>query len=244
MDEAAIRAIFQQELRKMGADAYQTKLDPAYPGGNPKTDDTLSGTAGSETSYPLMCLTYRYGVAGEPVIMLPFGGGKVAAGLMEPLHDGLPAQGAYWFLPSMRPETETTLTTQSRAMRLPMLFPLKVSVAQIEVTTLQAASAATIKIYSSSNGTTPIWTSNAIDTTGTGFRSSTATSPGVWLNPGYFYIVEYINSVAGVVVRAHALSASADNFLNNTTAQIAASAAAIISNTPANVIEFPFIKLT
>jgi hypothetical protein len=115
--------------------------------------------------------------------------------------------------------------------------PIFVTRATIEVTTNQGGSTGTIKIYSS-NGTL-LWTSNGIATTSNAFLSSTAAA-GVWLNPGYTYVIEYTNSNAAVAVRAGTLPSA---HLNNVQATRATSAALLVGGTSTNADPFPRINL-
>lgn len=246
MDEAAIRAIIKDELRKAGADAYQTRIGANWTGSDIATDDILSGAAGSETSYSLAPLVTRYPVLSEAIVMLPFGGGKSVAGRLTSLHSGLPASGAYWFPQIVGlGATETTLAVAGRAIRVFCPVSMLFTKASIEVTTLQAASNATIKVYSSDG--TQLWTSGNISTAATGFISSTpaSSSPvaGLQLNQGWFYIIEYANSDATVAVRAMTLTATSDNHTNDSAAQIASSAANLVANSGSNNPEFCRIKL-
>jgi len=219
--------------------SWQALVNPSYVGGDIKTDFVLSGSAGSEESYSLMGFTYRYPESNAQALMIPFSANsKVAAGRMESLHAGLPASGAYWFVPDM--SAGSALTGSSHALRLRCLAPLYVTRAAIEVTTNQSGSAATIKIYASNEGTTPLWTSNGIATTSNALLASSATNPGVWLNPGYNYIIEYSNTNALVAVNAATLPAA---HLNQGSAQRGTTAANIVAGTSTNTNGFPRIKL-
>jgi hypothetical protein len=245
MDEATIRRIVQSEIAKLTGGAYQTRIDPAYIGGPPKTDDNLSGTAGTEQNYICFPPSIRPLVASDQAIMLPHGNGKAIIGTPQAPHLGKPLHDSYWFIPVESPSVETPLATGSRARRLTAPKSMPIAVATINVTTAQAASTATIKIYADDGTTTPVllWTSNGIATTGTGIKKSTATSP-FWVYMGYEYIIVYENDNAAVAVSAHTLSANADNILNDGAAQIATSAANIVGNSASNVVDFPLIKLS
>lgn len=240
----AAKNLIDEAMRRIKM-AYQTILNPAYIGGPPRTDDTQAGTAGTEESHINYPPSIRPLVASDPVTMLPVGNGKVLLGTPQAPHLGKPLQDAFWLIPSGQPSTETTLATASRARRFVSPVSMPVSLATVNVTTAQAGSTATIKIYADDGTTTPvlIWQSNTIDTTGTGLRKSTANTP-VWIYLGYFYIIEYSCTDATVAVTATDLSATADNILNDTATQIATSATNIVGNSPSNVVGFPLIKLT
>jgi hypothetical protein len=244
LDKSSIENFIATALRAIRM-AYQTKLNPTYIGGDYATDDVLSGAAGSEESFALMPVAFRPAVASDPVIMLPFGSGKVLAGTMYSMHDGKPLHESYWFVPVESPTVETPLAVASRARRLAAPKSMPITVAAVNVTTAQASSTATVKIYADDGTTTPVllWTSNGIATTANGIKKSSATSP-FWVYMGFDYIIEYSNDNAAVAVSAHSLSTNADNLLNDGAAQIALNATNIVGNTPLNNVEFPLIKLT
>jgi hypothetical protein len=244
MDESSIKNFIATALRSIRM-AFQTKLNPTYIGGDYATDDTLSGTAGAEKNYAVMPVAFRPAVAGDPVIMLPFGNGKVLVGTMYSMHLGKPLHDSYWFVPVESPTVETPLAVASRARRFTAPKTMPVTIATVNVTTAQASSTATVKIYADDGTTTPVllWTSNGIATTANGIKKSSATSP-FWVYMGFDYIIEYSNDNAAVAVSAHSLSATADNILNDGAAQIAINATNIVGNTPSNTVDFPIIKLT
>lgn len=235
-----------EEVKKIAAQvvrpfrmAWEFLLNPSYTGGNIRADENLTGTASTAESYSLFPFTYRYPQASSQGLMFPYGANsKVAAGRMESIHAGLPASGNYWFVPGMG-EAATTFTGASAALRLTCPKPIFVTRATVEVTTNQGGSTATIKIFASNEGTTPLWTSNGIATTSNTFLSSTA-STGAWLNPGFVYIVEYSNTNASVAVRAGTLPSS---HLNTVQATRGTTAANIVAGTSTNADPFVRINL-
>lgn len=235
MSDEATKNFIETALRRFKM-AWQTIIGATWTGGDIRTDDIGSGAAGTEESFSLVPSFYRYPIAGEPVVMIPVDAGKVAAGMPVSIHAGLPASGKYWFVPNTGAPI-TTFTGASAALRLTCWEPIFVTRATIQVTTNQAASTATIKIYSS-NGTL-LWTSNGIATTSNALLSSTAAA-GVWLNPGWVYIVEYLNTNAAVVVQAATLPSA---HLNHVQATRATTAANIVAGTSTNADPFPRINL-
>jgi hypothetical protein len=217
---------FQEGIKSQAKEAVnglyslikKVKIYASYTGGNPQIEETASGTDGEEVVV-LASFAIAPPVASDDAMVATLSNGqRVLLGKPVTLPSGILTDDDYWWVPSAMPTVETTVSTQTAALRVHAPCTINITTCYVRITTAQASAKARVRIYGS-NGAGLVWDSGDIAASATGNIAPTVLPTPARIFAGFFYVILVTVDTAGVAFQATDTSAAAPAFLNSGTTQ-------------------------